>query len=123
MKLIFPDKVAVSGPAPPNNIPLVLSDAPVFILSACRKSPKSEKVTELKEPNFPNDFEERDNFFWMSSYAFKIAIKLYPSILNKHHSCGMGNTFEQIKEIIKNEGYLTPYLSYEHWLNKVEKSK
>ena len=75
---------------------------------------------ELKEPNFPNDFEERDNFFWMSPYAFKIAIKLYPSILKKHHSCGMGNTFEQIKEIITNEEYLTPYLSYEHWLNKVE---
>ena len=35
----------------------------------------------------------------------------------------MGNSFEQIKEIIKNQEYLTPYLSYEHWLNKVEKSK
>ena len=56
----------------------------------------------------------------MSPYAFKIAIKLYPSLLKKHHSCGMGNTFEQIKEIITNEEYLTPYLSYEHWLNKVE---
>ena len=78
---------------------------------------------ELKEPNFPADIEERDNFFWMSPYAFKIAIKLYPSILKKHHSCGMGNTFEQIKEIIKDEKYLTPYLSYEHWLKKVEKSK
>ena len=78
---------------------------------------------ELKEPNFPANIEERDNFFWMSPYAFKIAIKLYPSILKKHHSCGMGNTFEQIKEIIKDEKYLTPYLSYEHWLKKVEKSK
>jgi len=78
---------------------------------------------ELKEPNFPEDIEERDNFFWMSPYAFKIAIKLYPSILKKHHSCGMGNTFDQIKEIIKDEKYLTPYLSYEHWLSKVEKSK
>jgi hydroxymethylbilane synthase len=86
-------------------------------------NPNSIDLYELKEPNFPKDIEERDNFFWMSPYAFKIAIKLYPSILNKHHSCGMGNTFEQIKEIIKNEGYLTPYLSYEHWLNKVEKSK
>ena len=75
---------------------------------------------ELKEPNFPDDIEKRDNFFWMSPYAFKIAIKLYPSILKKHHSCGMGNTFEQIKKIITNEKYLTPYLSYEHWLNKVE---
>ena len=78
---------------------------------------------ELKEPNFPADIEERDNFFWMSPYAFKIAINLYPSILKKHHSCGMGNTFDQIKEIIKDEKYLTPYLSYEHWLSKVEKSK
>ena len=83
-------------------------------------NPNSIDLYELKEPNFPNDFEKRDNFFWMSPYAFKIAIKLYPSILKKHHSCGMGNSFEQIKEIITNEEYLTPYLSYEHWLNKVE---
>ena len=80
----------------------------------------SIELYELKEPKFPKDFEQRDNFFWMSPYAFKIAIKLYPSILDKHHSCGMGNTFEQIKKLIKNDKYLTPFLSYEHWLNKVE---
>ena len=87
------------------------------------KKLNSIDLYELKEPNFPKDIEKRDNFFWMSPYAFKIAIRLYPSILKKNHSCGMGNTFEQIKEIIKNEKYLTPYLSYEHWLNKVEKLK
>ena len=78
---------------------------------------------ELKDPKFPKDFEQRDSFFWMSPYAFKIAIKMYPGILNKRHSCGMGNTFDIIKEIVKDKKNLTPYLSYEHWLNTLEKLK
>ena len=75
---------------------------------------------ELKEPKFPGDIEQRDSFFWMSPYAFKTAIKMYPSILNKRHSCGMGNTYDQIKKLIKDKKNLTPYLSYEDWLNNLE---
>ena len=75
---------------------------------------------ELKEPKFPKDIEQRDAFFWMSPYAFKTAIKMYPRILNKRHSCGMGNTYDQIKELIKDKKNLTPYLSYEDWLNTLD---
>ena len=92
------------------------SESPARMLIHPKYGLKNFEVKHLVEKRL----EERDNFFWMSPYAFKIAIKLYPSILKKHHSCGMGNTFEQIKEIITNEEKLTPYLSYEHWLNKVE---
>ena len=75
---------------------------------------------ELKEPKFPKDIEQRDAFFWMSPYAFRTAVKMYPSILNKRHSCGMGNTYDQIKELIKDKKTLTPYLSYEDWLNTLK---
>ena len=78
---------------------------------------------ELIEPRFPKDIEQRDTFFWMSPYAFKTAVKMYPRILNKKHSCGMGNTYNQIKKLIKEERNLTPYLSYEHWLNTLESKK
>ena len=81
----------------------------------------SVDLYELRAPKFPKDIEQRDEFFWMSPYAFKAAIKMHPSILNKRHCCGMGNTFDQIKELIKDKKNLTPYLSYKHWLSNLEK--
>ena len=39
----IPEKVELSGPVPPNDNPLVLSDAPEFCLIACRMSPKSNE--------------------------------------------------------------------------------
>ena len=83
-------------------------------------SKDSIDLYKLKEPKFPKDIEQREAFFWMSPYAFRTAVKMYPSILNKRHSCGMGNTYNQIKELIKDKKTLTPYLSYEDWLNTLE---
>ena len=83
-------------------------------------SKDSIDLYKLKEPKFPKDIEQREAFFWMSPYAFRTAVKMYPSILNKRHSCGMGNTYDQIKELIKDKKTLTPYLSYEDWLNTLK---
>ena len=54
-------------------------------------------------------------FFWMSFIAFREAISQYPEILNKNHSCGMGNSYKKIKNIIPDSKKLTCYLSYEDW--------
>ena len=114
------------GQSDTNNLKTLFRNKSIIKLTFANEfvnNKNSIDLYELKDPKFPKDFEQRDSFFWMSPYAFKIAIKMYPGILNKRHSCGMGNTFDIIKEIVKDKKKLTPYLSYEHWLNTLEKLK
>ena len=75
---------------------------------------------ELLDPKFPKDFEEREEYFWMSSFAFSVALERYPSIIKKRHASGMGNTYNKIKKLIGQENEITPYLSYEHWLKSLK---
>jgi len=75
---------------------------------------------ELTDPKFPTDFEQREEYFWMSSYAFSVALELYPAIIKKRHASGMGNTYNKIKKLIGHNHDITPYLSYEHWLKSLK---
>ena len=86
------------------------------------RSDKTDTIDlyELKEPKFPIDFEKREEYFWMSSYAFSVALELYPTIIKKRHACGMGNTYTKIKKLIGKDNEITPYLSYEHWLKSLK---
>ena len=74
---------------------------------------------ELKDPKFPSDFEKREEYFWMSSFAFSVALERYPTIVKKRHASGMGNTYNKIKKLIGQDNEITPYLSYEHWLQSL----
>ena len=53
----------------------------------------------------------------MSFSAFNLAINKNPSILEAYHACGPGNTYKQIKKMIKDTAKLYVYLSYEDWKN------
>ena len=75
---------------------------------------------ELLDPKFPKDFEEREEYFWMSSFAFSVALERYPAIIKKRHASGMGNTYNKIKKLIGQDNKITPYLSYEHWLKSLK---
>ena len=75
---------------------------------------------ELLDPKFPRDFEEREEYFWMSSFAFSVALERYPAIIKKRHASGMGNTYNKIKKLIGQDNEITPYLSYEHWLKSLK---
>ena len=75
---------------------------------------------ELLDPIFPKDFEEREEYFWMSSFAFSVALKHYPAIIKKRHASGMGNTYNKIKKLLGQNYDITPYLSYEHWLKSLK---
>ena len=75
---------------------------------------------ELTNPKFPEDFEQREEYFWMSSYAFSVALELYPAIIKKRHASGMGNTYNKIKKMVGQDNDITPYLSYEHWLKSLK---
>ena len=75
---------------------------------------------ELTDPKFPKDFQQREEYFWMSSFAFSTALALYPAILKKRHATGMGNTYIKIKKLIGQNNEITPYLSYEHWLESLK---
>ena len=75
---------------------------------------------ELLDPKFPKDFEEREEYFWMSSFAFSVALVRYPAIIKKRHASGMGNTYNKIKKLIGQDNEITTYLSYEHWLKSLK---
>ncbi len=88
------------------------------------KSPKSiiEKVIftyKLKEKEFFPNIIGKNYFFWMSSTAFILAISKEPSILNANHACGPGNTFKEIKKMIKDPSKLSIHLSYDKWRKSI----
>jgi len=72
----------------------------------------------VEEDKIP-DLSNKKYFFWMSSSAFKIAISRYPSILEENHACGLGNTFKEIKKVIKDPQKLSVFLSYDHWKKSI----
>lgn len=79
------------------------------------KIKKMIKTYKLQEKTIPFDFSEKKYFFWMSFSAFNLAIKNNPAILEAYHACGPGNTYKEIKKMIKDPTKLFVYLSYEDW--------
>ena len=55
----------------------------------------------LTKNKITEDLSEKSHFYWMSGSAFEYAIEQFPIILEKFHSCGPGNTFKEIKKMIK----------------------
>ena len=72
----------------------------------------------VKEENLP-DFTNKKYYYWMSFSAFKVAIAKEPRILDAYHACGPGNTFKEIKKVIKDPSKLSVHLSYEQWREKL----
>ncbi len=70
---------------------------------------------ELSELPIKADIADKKYFFWMSSTAFKYVSKNFPNISNANHSCGPGNTYEEIKKTIKDPKKLSIALSYNDW--------
>ena len=75
---------------------------------------------KLEKNEISLNFENKNYFYWMSSSAFKYAITNYPSIQNKFHFCGPGNTYNEIKKILGDDSKnLTVELSYKDWKNNI----
>ncbi len=70
---------------------------------------------ELIELDNLPDLSSKKYFYWMSSSAFNLAITREPKVLEGNHSCGPGNTFKEIKKMIKDPTKLTIKLSYDDW--------
>ena len=83
-------------------------------------APKS-KITKmiptykLLELPITDNINDKKHFFWMSSSAFKYVNKTFPNIIDANHYCGPGNTYEEIKKIIKDPNKLRIALSYKDW--------
>ena len=75
---------------------------------------------KLEKNEISLNFENKNYFYWMSASAFKYAITNYPSIQNKFHFCGPGNTYNEIKKILGDDSKnLTVELSYKDWKNNI----
>ena len=73
------------------------------------------KTYSLVERTNLFDFKEKKHFYWMSFSAFNLATKRNPFILEANHACGPGNTYKEIKKVIKDPKKLNVFLSYEEW--------
>ena len=75
---------------------------------------------KLEKNNISFNFENKTYFYWMSSSAFKYALGEHPSIRNKFHYCGPGNTYNEIKHILGHDSQnLFIELSYNDWKSNI----
>lgn len=63
------------------------------------------------------DIKGKTHFYWMSGSSFLLALKNHPWIKEAHHSCGPGNTYETISQVVS----ATVFPGYEHWKKEVLK--
>lgn len=63
--------------------------------------------------DYKEDLSDYDIFFWSSTFQFNAYTKLYPEILKKKHACGLGKTYETLKQTID----ITPFVDISHFLN------
>jgi hydroxymethylbilane synthase len=73
----------------------------------------------LKELPISFNLKNKKYFYWMSFSAFNLASKREPTILDANHACGPGNTYNEIKKMIKDPTKLDIYLSYEDWKRSI----
>jgi len=70
--------------------------------------------------------EDEKYFYWRSGSAFKRAFELDPEIIKGVHACGLGRTFDIIREeldktAIGKEAKIFPFVSEKDWLDQISK--
>ncbi len=84
------------------------------------KIKKAISTYKLEQNNISHNLENKTYFYWMSSSAFKFALSKFPSIRDKFHFCGPGNTYNEIKNILgKDSKNLFIELSYKDWKSNI----
>ena len=75
---------------------------------------------KLEKNKIFHNLDNKTYFYWMSSSAFKLALSEFPSIRDKFHFCGPGNTYNEIKNILgKDSKNLFIELSYNDWKSNI----
>ncbi len=72
--------------------------------------------------DLPDEALQAENFFWMSAYQFDLVTAKYPELLNKNHSCGVGQTYQSLTQRLKRMGKPSPhlFLNEAHWIDHTE---
>lgn len=65
------------------------------------------------------DLRGKTHFFWASRTQFERAYKLFPEeILNGHHACGPGHTYEHLKTLTELRYPIKVFMGLEQFLNE-----
>ena len=67
------------------------------------------------ETDIPKSLVDKTHFYWMSAYQFDLVTQKYPEILDRHHFCGFGITYEHILKKLENKNKISACLSYQQW--------
>lgn len=79
---------------------------------------------ELKRNEIQFDFKNKECFYWNSASLFLTAAQEHPSILNKIHCCGPGNSADIIKNYLGSESLwknLFIFYNQEQWSSHVSR--
>ncbi len=92
-----------------------LSEAPLKWVKLTHTGADSEVMPsiatyELKmKLDLPTEALQAENFFWMSPYQFDVITAKYPELIQRNHSCGVGQTFKGLQSRLARYGQ-KPYL-------------
>ncbi len=57
-------------------------------------------------PSMWPNLRDYEAFYWTSPLFFKLAFEKFPEIHDKHHSCGLGNTYKEMNHYLQQRGFL-----------------
>ena len=87
---------------------------------SCTALPVLNIIDKLEKNKISHNLDNKTYFYWMSSSAFELALSEFPSIRDKFHFCGPGNTYNEIKNILgKDSKNLFIELSYKDWKSNI----
>jgi len=95
--------------------------APNWLTLTHETSPSTPAIATYKlAPNENKlNYDNEQYFYWRSASTFKYAIELEPKIKHGFHACGIGQSLAIIREIIGNDGVVTPFINEEDWLDQI----
>jgi len=100
---------------------LLNNSNPNWLTLTHESSPSTPAIATYKlVPNSTSlNYNGEQYFYWRSASAFRRAIELEPEIKYGIHACGVGQSLAIIKEIVGDDGMVTPFISEEDWLGQI----
>ncbi len=110
------------GSSMDRKIKILLGKSPKWLTLTHANSPSTPAIGTYKLiPNLKSlNINDETYFYWRSSSAFKRALELEPKIRDKNHACGLGQTYNIIKQILGKDANITAFINEQDWLEEID---
>lgn len=105
------------------DLKVLLGEEPNFIKLSHKNSSDSDAEVdhnlsatyEMRPPKKWPDISCYTHFYWTSGYVFKQAVQRFPNLVEKKHACGLGKTFETLKQYLPQQS-VEIFYSKQEWI-------